>query len=148
MRVHSPCLGRGLSRAGLLAPLCLALAACSTTPRGSQNAYRGSEGSHETQEVEGNQILARNLSIRDPRSRREDDRLVVQFELANTRSNALSFAWTVDWYDQAGFHVQDSTRHWRPEALGGFGSTTLTITAPTREATSWKLQVTSPDEVH
>ena len=131
-----------------IAPFMLALAAgCSSTPHGYQNSYRSSEGEHTMQSVEGNETLKRDLAIRDVRSKRENDRLLVQFELVNTRSEALSFAWAVDWYDQAGFHVQDNTRRWEPIALGGFGTQILTILGPTPAATSWNLQVTSRDEV-
>ena len=98
--------------------------------------------------VEGNEILARVLQIKNPRSRRTaDGRMQVQFELENSRSTHLDFAWAVDWFDQTGFKVQDNTRHWEPTALGGYGITTLSITAPTPAASSWKLQITSRDEV-
>jgi len=137
------------SRALLVAaPLVLLLTgACESTPRGSQNSYEGSENSPMTA-VEDNEILARSLAIKDPLHKREGGRLVVQFQLENTRSTATAFAWTIDWFDQAGFVIRGATRHWEPVSLGGYGNTILTVTAPTPEAVSWKLEVTSRNEVH
>ena len=143
----TPLLRRFAAPAAALLALGLA-GACTSTPRGSQNAYEGGEGQAELERIEGNKTLARALDVRDVRTRRnEDGRLVVQFELKNTRSNALRFAWAADWFDQAGFRIDDTTRHWEPVSLGGYGSTYLTLTSPTPAAGSWKLQVTSPDEV-
>jgi uncharacterized protein YcfL len=131
----------------LLATLLLfALGACTSTPRGSQNSYEGREGG-QMNAVEGNQILARNLAIKNPIHKREGGRMVVQFDLENRRSTATDFAWAVDWFDRDGFAVRGATRHWEPVSLGGYGSTTLTVVAPTPDASSWKLQVTSRNEV-
>jgi uncharacterized protein YcfL len=130
-----------------LAPaLCGLVLACTAIP-GSQNSYRGESGSLQMQRIEGNELLARDLSILNPRSKLEDGRRVIQFELKNNRTSQLRFAWAVDWYDRSGFRVSDTTRHWEPIALGGGGSTTLTIRGPSPEADGWNLQVTSPDEV-
>ena len=126
----------------------LALTACTTTPRGSQNAYSGAAGTHSMESIEGNKQLASTLRILDPRSRRNaDGRMALQFELKNTTPNALQFAWAVDWFDAGGFRIDDVTRHWEPVNLGGHGSTILKLTSPTPAAESWKLHVTSRDEV-
>ena len=139
---------RTSSRAWLVAaPLVLLLTgACTSVPRGSQNSYEGREGSSMTA-TEGNQKLARSLAIKDPLHKRVDGRLVVQFQLENRRSTDTDFSWAIDWFDQAGFAVQGAVRHWEPVALGGYGSKILTVTAPTPEAVSWKLQVSSRNEV-
>jgi uncharacterized protein YcfL len=131
------------------APLfALALGACHTTPRGSQNAYEASEGAHQMKAIEGNQLLARRLEITNPISRRQGDgRLQIQFDLRSKTSDPLRFAWAIDWYDPSGFRISDVTRRWEPVSLGGYGSTSLSAVAPTPAAASWKLQVTSPDEV-
>jgi uncharacterized protein YcfL len=119
--------------------------ACSTPPRGSQNEIRGSEhGQIVTSEK--NRALAQRLAIVNPLHRRRDGYLEVQFELQNKESRAIDFAWAIDWFDQAGFHI-DAGRQWKPVSIGGFGSTTLTAVAPHPDATSWKLQITSRDEV-
>lgn len=131
----------------IAAPLVLLFTgACTSVPRGSQNSYEGREGGKMTA-TEGNQTLARSLAIKDPLHKRVDGRLVVQFQLENRRSTETDFAWAVDWFDQQGFAVQGAVRHWQPVALGGYGSTILTVTAPTPDAVSWKLQVTSRNEV-
>lgn len=129
------------------APLLLLLVgACESTPRGSQNSYEGSEGRAMTVE-EGNGILARSLSIKDPVHKREGGRLMVQFQLENQRSTRTDFAWTINWFDQAGFAVPGLQRHWEPVSLGGYSTTLLTSIAPTSAAVSWKLEVTSRNEV-
>ncbi len=127
----------------------LALCACTITPRGSQNSYKGQGGKLEIERIEGNKTLAANLKIQNPIEKTVDGRKVAQFELKNTRSNAQKFAWAVDWFDEDGFRISDVTRVFEPVTLGGNGSTYITITAPrTGEKLSWKLTVTSPDEVH
>jgi len=128
--------------------LLLGSVACRSAPRGSENQYSGSEGSHELQRVEGNRDLAARLAILNPRSRRLDDgRLQVEFDLKNTRSNQTEFAWTVDWFDRDGFEVQTAHRAFEPMALGGGAMRTLKITSPTPGAVSWRLSITTRNEV-
>lgn len=128
--------------------LLLGTVACRSTPRGSENQYSGSEGSLEIRREEGNRDLAARLSILDPRTRRLDDgRLQVEFDLQNTRSNQTEFAWTVDWFDRDGFEVQTAHRAFEPMALGGGAVRTLKITSPTPESVSWRLSITSRNEV-
>ena len=132
---------------GLLAPLAMgvALAGCSSPPRGHQSEYRGSEFG-EIVANETNRALARQLAIVDPLHKREGGYLQVQFELENRESKKLDIAWAIDWFDQAGFHI-DAGRNWKPVSIGGYGSTTLSAVAPHQDATSWKLQITSRDEI-
>lgn len=139
-----------LSAHGLcLAALFLSLGACTTTPRGSQNSYRTSSGQLQLERIEGNKQLASNLQILNPIEKTVDGRKLAQFELKNTRSSAVGFAWAVDWFDEDGFLIDDNQRVFEPVSLGGYGSTFITITAPKAgEKLSWKLTVTSPDEVH
>lgn len=122
--------------------------ACRSAPRGSENQYSGSEGSLELRSSEGNRDLAARLAILNPRSRRlADGRLQVEFDLKNTRSNQTEFAWTVDWFDRDGFEVQTAQRAFEPMALGGGAMRTLQITSPTPNAVSWRLSITSRNEV-
>lgn len=128
--------------------LLLGSVACRTTPRGNENQYSGSEGSHEIQRVEGNRDLANRLAILDPRSRRLDDgRLQVEFDLKNTRSTQTEFAWTVDWFDADGFEVETAHRAFEPMALGGGAIRTIKITSPTPQSVSWRLSITTRNEV-
>ncbi len=143
-----PGIVRTTSQALVLASVATALTACTSAERsGSANQITGS-GSGQIEEVTGNSRLSRQLAIENPRSRRLDDgRLEVEFDLQNTTSSTLEFAWSVFWYDRDGFRVKDATYHWQPETLGGDALRTLTLVAPTPEADQWRLQVTSPDEI-
>lgn len=129
--------------------LLFAFGACTLTPRGSQNSYQGQGGKLNLERIEGNKILANNLEIINPIEKTVDGRKIAQFEVKNRLSNAQSFAWAVDWFDEDGFRINDNQRVFQPVSLGGYGSTYITITAPKAgEKLSWKLTVTSPDEVH
>ena len=133
---------------GLFAAGALFAPACRTTPKGHENTYTGSEGSQEIGRIEGNQMLASRLAIVDPKSRRlPDGRLQVQFELRNARDSQTEFAYTVDWFDASGFLIPQASRHYEPVALGGGAWKTITITGPTPEAVSWRLGITSRNEV-
>ena len=137
------------SHAACSAALLLASSACVLTPHGSQNSYRGTGGKLELERIEGNKLLANNLEILNPLEKTVDGRKIAQFEIKNRLSVAQQFAWAVDWFDEDGFRINDNQRVFQPVSLGGFGSTYVTITAPkTGLKLSWKLTVTSPDEVH
>ena len=123
-----------------------ALAACTSAPKGDANRYEGSEGGQITA-IENNRALAQKLAIKNAVHKRENDRLVVQFDLENRRSSQLEFAWTIDWFDAHGFQIDDATRLWAPIKMGGHAVRTLKAVAPRPEATQWKLQVTSRNEV-
>ena len=122
------------------------VSACTSTPEGKANRYEGTEGGT-IKAVEDNRALAGDLAIKKAVSKRENDRLIVQFDLENRRSSRLEFAWTIDWYDVHGFQIDDVTRRWEPISLGGYAATTLKVVAPRPKATQWRLQVTSRDEV-
>jgi uncharacterized protein YcfL len=127
--------------------LLLAVAACTVTPKGSQNSYTGKQ-KLELERIEGNKFLAANLQIVDPLEKTVDGRKVVQVMVKNKLSSAQSFAWAVDWFDEEGFRINDNQRVFQPVSLGGFGTTPITFTAPKTGNLSWRLTVTSPDEVH
>ncbi|MBI5433403.1 MAG: YcfL family protein [Planctomycetes bacterium] len=131
--------------------LALAVSACAgqSSVGGTQNVYSGAENQAELGQVFGNSYLSRALKIQNYRSKRLDDgRLAIQFELFNDSDQNLRFAWALDWFDAQGFKVADTTRHWAPIQLGGGGFTTIQQTGPTPTAENFKLQVTSPNEVH
>jgi uncharacterized protein YcfL len=128
--------------------LLLLPAACRITPKGSQNTYTGTEGSMEIERIEENGDLAARLKIVNPKSRRlADGRLQVQFDLQNTRDSQTEFAWAVDWFDASGFVIKTAHRAFEPMNLGGGAVRTLSITAPTPESASWRLSITSRNEV-
>lgn len=130
----------------LLGAALLLLAACGA-PRGtSSNAVRGQEGSSELEEIDGSRGLRNDLEIVGYRSERRDGRLHVQFDLRNKRGSNLAFEWTMDWYDSSGFRI-DTQEHWRPVAIGGKGFETIAVTAPTPEASSFKLEYRLPNPV-
>ena len=71
----------------------------------------------------------------------------VQFDLVNTRSTQTEFAWAIDWFDDSGFQIANTARHFEPMALGGGAVVTLNVVGPTPSASSWRLNVTSRNEV-
>jgi uncharacterized protein YcfL len=116
-------------------------------PRGTaQNTYIGKEGGGELESLEGDPALADDLVMEGIRSERRDDRLFVQFNLKNTRNSNLAFEWTMEWFDASGFKIS-TAQHWTPVAIGGMGYETITQTAPTPEATSWRLGLRKPNSI-
>lgn len=147
MNLHSTC--SSTCGSVLLALASLALVACSAARSGSQNVYTSGAEKTELEAVEGNSTLAHYLKLQNQRKRvLPDGRAQYQVELHNTLDQHLSFAWAVDWFDDQFFKIPDATRHWEPETLGGGGFKVLQLTAPTPQATSYRLQIQSPDEVH
>jgi uncharacterized protein YcfL len=123
----------------------LLCAGCTSTPKGKTNRYEGRAGG-QLEAIEGNRELARKLAIKNPIHKREDERMIVQFDLVNKLRTRLDFAWTVDWLDSTGFSI-GSPRHWEPISMGGYAVKTLSAVAPRPEATQWRFQVTSRNEV-
>lgn len=138
---------RGLAAsaaAALLATLtvgCLAFESRGT----AQNTYTVDE-SGEITETFGDRGLAKDLVMEDIRTERRDGRLLVQFNLRNTRSSNLAIEWAIAWFDGSGFRI-DVPEHWTPAALGGKGYETVTRTAPTPEASSFRLGFRKPNTV-
>ena len=132
----------------LAAGFLFALGACTLTPQGSENQYAGGGGKLELERIEGNRLLAANLKILNPVSKMQDGHQIVQFELKNTNSSSLRFAWAVDWYDADGFVVNANSRVFEPVTLGGMASKPITIVAPKAgDKMQWKLHITSPNEI-
>jgi uncharacterized protein YcfL len=137
---------RRLPGALALALAVVAGGACSSA-RGTQNEYRGGDTTIGIEATEGNRQLAAEIVILNSREKRQADRKVVEFELQNTTGSSRRFAWSVDWFDGQGFLIDDSTRVWQPVALAGHEATTINMVAPRPDATSWKLRISSPDEI-
>jgi uncharacterized protein YcfL len=136
-------------RLAVVSALALALGACTLTPSGSENTYAGGGGKLELERIEGNRLLAANLKILNVVTKMQDGRQMVQFELKNTNSSSLRFAWAVDWYDADGFVVNANQRVYEPVTLGGLASKPIAIVAPkTGDKMQWKLHITSPNEIH
>jgi uncharacterized protein YcfL len=115
----------------------LSLCSCATT---GENTYTGAAGDTEVVRERRNALLARKLSIANPRSRWEGSRLAVQFDLVNNRSETLDVEWTVDWFDRSGFVVAERSG-WQPLRLAARSQIPMLITGPSPDAVTWKLHV-------
>jgi uncharacterized protein YcfL len=103
-----------------------------------ENSYTMGGAGTETSTMDSQ--LASQLEILNPRSRTQDDRMHVQFDLHNKRNTTLPMEWKLEWQDASGFKI-DAPQHWRPLVLGGGAVETLAATAPTPQASIWKLRV-------
>ena len=127
--------------------LALLLAATSCQSRGtSQDTYLGGEGA-ETKRIEGTSGISGSLEMVGVHSERRDGRLFVQFELHNKRGSNLAFEWSAEWFDDGGFKI-DWPDHWTPAMITGKGFEVISLTGPTPNATSWRLNVQKPNSVH
>jgi len=122
------------------------LSACMGSRGTAQNTYIGGEGK-ETEQIFGDPQLAKQFVMEDIKTQRRNDRLFVQFNLRNTKSSNLAIEWTINWFDAGGFLIETANR-WQPASMGGKGYQTITQTAPTPEATEFRLGVRKPNTVH
>jgi uncharacterized protein YcfL len=135
------------TRTALAAAALLALAACTSAPKGVVNRFRGGEGQCDVVKVRNNVTLDRSLAIENYVHARKNDVLVVQFDLVNTLQSPLSFQCTVEWFDRQNLKIDNVAQVWTPERLAAGASKTIQIVAPSPEATQWQLQTGSRDEV-
>ncbi len=126
--------------------LAVILSACQSSRGTAQNTYTGGEHTSEAETYVGNPALAKKLEIRQIRSRRKEGHLEVQFDLHNKKQINLAFEWSVSWFDEDDFRI-DTAEHWTPITLGGRDFQTLSIVAPTPNASTWELGVRTPNEV-
>ncbi len=116
-------------------------------PRGTaQNTYVGTDDGAQIEEIPGDPSLAKDLVMEGIKTERRDGRLFVQFDLKSTRSSNLAFEWSLEWFDASGFRI-DAPKHWTPISLGGMGFETLSQTAPSPEASGFRLGVRKPNSV-
>lgn len=143
MKVRTQEAIRGLAVAALLLGGTLA---CKSSG-GVTNSYTFSEGAHESSVNIGSSTLARHVEVVEPRSVRvEDGRLLAQFDVMNRRSSQLRVEYKVEWFDAAGFEVE-TIENWTPVVIGGKGSETVTLSAPTPSVVRWRVQVRRPNEI-
>jgi len=136
-------LSRGLCLAGLLLVTACKTVDSSGTPA---NTYSSTSEGSELEEVLGDPNLARELVIESLRTERRDGRLFAQFNLRNTRRENLAFEWTIAWTDGSGFFL-DTPRTWTPASLGGGAFQTISRTAPTAEATGFRMGFRRPNTI-
>ena len=110
------------------------------------NSYTGVLGDTELIQERRNTSLARRLTILTPRSRWDGDRLLVEFDLCNKRGAPLEIEYRVEWFDRDGF-VVDTRHHWHPLVLAERSEVPLSLTAPTPDAVTWKLDVRESEPV-
>ena len=144
MNPEHPMASQSIQAAGLAALLTL-VGACATGRGGPQRTLDGGEGAQMV-ELDSGLELSRDLEIHILAQKRREGFLVCQFELHNKRGSQRAFEWTVEWSDQDNF-VINSTENWRPLVIGGKGFERIQITAPTPEATSWRLVTRKPNPV-
>lgn len=127
--------------------LLLLAGGCSTAPPlgTATNTYVGAEQG-ESQEFIGDPALARKFVMVGVKTRRESERLSVQFDLKNTTPADLAIEWSIDWLDGSGFRI-DTNRHWRPVMVSGMGFESIHETAPVPEATTFQLQMRRPTPI-
>lgn len=135
---------RTLTTVGL-ACILLALGACQSARRGTANTYTFTEGHHAMVADVHDSWFADRIQVQGPRTVRATpgERLVAQFELHNTRPNQIRLEYAVDWFDQNGVEI-NFPGGWTPLALSGGSSQSISLTAPSPQVTSWKLQVRPP----
>lgn len=127
--------------------LCAGLGSC-LMPRGTaQNTYTSTHQDARLEEQVGDPGLARDLAMESLRTRREDGRLQVTFDLRNKRASDLKFEWSIQWLDDQGFPV-DGSHAWTTAYLRGKGTTTVSRTATSPKASGFRLNVSRPDTVH
>lgn len=126
--------------------LLLVLSGCGAPRGGTTNTVRGTEGSPDLQQLDGGRTLSKDLEIVRYRSERRDGRLHVQFDLQNKRGSNLAFEWQMEWFDSSDFKI-DTQDHWTPIVIGGKGFETIAVTAPTPEASIFRLAYRLPDTV-
>jgi len=131
-----------LASAGLLFA-----SSCSLPPRGSYNSVQGSENGAEVTRNSPNRNLQESIELRNIVQARKEGMLVVQVDLVNKLDRAISFQWGVEWFDRSGLVIDYGPAHYRPERFSGRQSKTVKLVAPSPEATSWKIQIGSRDEV-
>jgi uncharacterized protein YcfL len=123
------------------------LACASQPPRGTAtNTYAGDEGG-KLEECIGDRDLEARFVMVNIRTETRDDRLRVQFDLKNTTPADLQVEWALNWSDRSGFLV-GTNPHWRPAIVSGRGFHAIQATAPSPEATVWKLALRRPTPVH
>jgi len=128
---------------------CIGGSSCASQPdRGTaQNTYSDGEGSKGLDVVVGDRWLQSTLQMEEVLTKREGDRLHVQFNLSNKSSRNLPIEWTVVWFDATGFELKTS-RHWTPIVVGGKGFQAITCVAPTEAAAAFRLGLREPNTVH
>ncbi|GAB3625292.1 hypothetical protein PTE30175_01552 [Pandoraea terrae] len=78
------------------------------------------------------------------KSTRRNGLLFVQATLANTNNVDQQVAYRVKWLDQDGFDAWDEEA-WKPLVLHGLQQTNIQVTAPTRNATDFRIELHSPE---
>lgn len=142
----------GISRPRGLAALCILaalglLAGCNRSP----NVLIGHEttaGGIATQLNIENSRLQRKIAIDvNADARRVNGALEVNARLTNRTKKTRSFEYKFLWYDQSNFEISRSRGNWTPMTIDGRENMGLQATAPTPEATSFKLQLRFPQTI-
>jgi len=95
-------------------------------------------------EVAGDPDVERDLETLNIRKSASGRGGVLELDLRNRSSAALSFAWTVEWYDRSGKRIPGSARAWTPLSLDAGASAPIQVPMPSPDATSWRLRAVRP----
>jgi uncharacterized protein YcfL len=130
----------------LLAALAATLCACSSAPLGvASNTYVGDE-SGLAEEYIGDRDLAAKFVLVGLKTEIRDGRRRVQFDLKNTTSADLRFEWMMAWQDDHGFKV-NAKPHWKPMVVTGQGFESIQATAPTPDASTFRIVLRRPTPI-
>jgi uncharacterized protein YcfL len=88
-----------------------------------------------------NPELALKLNIADVKSRKTNDLLEINLQLASTFEKSLKLQYHFNWFDAQGFVIESRKTAWKPVELHGFQSTTLRGVAPNEQVASFNVYV-------
>lgn len=84
------------------------------------------------------------LTIDTLRMATRNGMLVVEADIKNRHNDPETLLYRVTWLDNSGMRVWEEEA-WKPYVVQGTQKTTLHLTAPTKQATDFRLEVNSPE---
>lgn len=93
-----------------------------------------------------NKKFAKILTVDQQYSRRVNDMLMVQVEVTNLKKYPAVFETMFEWLDESGMQIDDSTGHWAPRTIRGFGSQKIEAVSPSERVTSYRFLIRPSNE--
>ena len=89
-------------------------------------------------------LLSWKIKILDIKARREAGYIVAQVVLKNNRKRSFNGEYLFEWLDDDGFKIDSPVEHWAPVVIHGEEEKYLQSTAPSPQATTFKLHFRRP----
>lgn len=135
-----------------LAAAMVLLSGCATTASNTSQGTAITSASGDTQLAQQkwlvqDKLFNKLLTFAEARAKSDTGFLKVQVTITSLSSSTINYETKFEWYDAAGFKIDNTTELWKPGLIYGKGVQEISGIAPSANAVSYKFHIRKTNQI-